>query len=48
MSTKLSTLSTYLFAKKHPQVQVSYCVPAEYNIDSYSQGAKTVFVEELT
>jgi hypothetical protein len=48
MSTKLSTLSAYLFAKKHPQVQISYCVPAEYNIDSYSQGAKTVFIEELT
>jgi hypothetical protein len=48
MSTKLSTLSAYLFARKHPQVQISYCVPAEYNIESYSQGAKTVFAEDLT
>jgi hypothetical protein len=47
MSTKLSTLSAYLFARNHPQVQISYCVPAEYNINHYSHGAKTVFVEEL-
>ena len=48
MSTKLSTIAAYLLAKKHAQVQVSYCAPAEYNIASYSKGAKSVFIEELT
>ncbi|MGA2705137.1 MAG: hypothetical protein ABSH35_29095 [Isosphaeraceae bacterium] len=48
MSTKLSTIATYLVARKHPQIQVAYCVPGEYNIQSYSEGAKTVFTEELT
>lgn len=47
MSTKLSTISAYLLAKKYPQVQISYCAPAEYNIESYSKGAKSVFIEEL-
>lgn len=48
MSTKLSTIATYLVARRHPQIQVTYFVPGEYNIQSYSDGAKTVFTEELT
>ena len=48
MSTKLSTIASYLLAKHYPQIQISYCVPGEYNIESYSDGAKTVFAEELT
>jgi hypothetical protein len=47
MSTKLSTIASYLLAKNYPQIQISYCVPGEYNIESYSDGAKTVFAEEL-
>ncbi len=48
MSTKLSTIATYLVARRHPQIQVIYCVPGEYNIQGYSYGTKTVFTEELT
>ena len=40
MSTKLSTIAAYLVAKQYPQVQVSYCVPGEYNMESYSQGTR--------
>jgi hypothetical protein len=47
MSTKLSTIAAYLVAKKFPQIQISYCVPGEYNTADYSHGAKTVFIEEL-
>ncbi|WP_165233526.1 hypothetical protein [Aquisphaera insulae] len=48
MSTKLSTIATYVVARKHPQIQVAYCVPGEYNTQSYSDGTKSVFTEELT
>jgi len=48
MSTKLSTIGTYFVARRLPQIQVIYCVPGEYNIQGYSDGAKSVFTEELT
>ncbi|MGA7497925.1 MAG: hypothetical protein WBX00_14465 [Isosphaeraceae bacterium] len=48
MSTKLSTIAAYLVARRLPQIQVIYCVPGEYNIQGYSDGAKSVFTEELT
>jgi hypothetical protein len=47
MSTKLSTLAVFLVAEEHPEIQVTYCVPGEYNTDSYSSGADSVFVGEL-
>ena len=47
MSTKLSTLATYLFAERHPEVQITYCVPGEYNISDYSHGSEQIFVGEL-
>lgn len=47
MSTKLSTLAVFLVAEAHPEIQVTYCVPGEYNTESYSSGADSVFVGEL-
>jgi len=46
-STKLSTLGSYLFAEQHPEVQVSYCIPAEYNTAGYSEGVGDLFEERL-
>ena len=40
MSTKLSTIAVYLVARRHPQIEVTYCVPGEYNIQSYSEGRR--------
>jgi hypothetical protein len=48
MSTKLSTLAVFLFAERHPEVQVTYCVPGEYNTEDYSTGADQIFIGELT
>jgi len=47
MSTKLSSVAALLVAERHCEVQLTYCVPGEYNIESYSRGAETLFVEEL-
>ena len=47
MSTKLSTIAAYLFAELHTEVQLAYCLPGEYNTDSYSSGAKDLFIYEL-
>ncbi|MDO9228975.1 MAG: hypothetical protein Q7U03_05345 [Syntrophales bacterium] len=47
MSTKLSTIATMLVAERHPAIQLAYCVPGEYNTESYSEGAQSVFIEDL-
>jgi hypothetical protein len=47
MSTKLSTLSIFLVAEGHPECQIAYYVPAEYNLDHYSVGVESVIIEEL-
>ena len=47
MSTKLSTLAVFLIAEDHPEIQITYCVPGEYNSDNYSSGSDKVFVGEL-
>jgi hypothetical protein len=47
MSTKLSTLAVLLLTEQFPQVQITYCVPGEYNVREYSSGAKDLFVEVL-
>lgn len=48
MSTKLSSLACMIFAERHPEVQLSYCLPGEYNTQSYSSGVRQIFLEELT
>lgn len=47
MSTKLSTVAILLFAERHPEVQVTYCVPGEYNTKGYSFGADQIYIDEL-
>jgi len=47
MSTKLSTLAAFLVAEHHPEIQITYCVPGEYNIDDYSIGAKDLFIAQI-
>ena len=47
MCTKLSTIAAFLFAERHPEVQVTYCVPGEYNVDDYSSGADSIFVADI-
>ena len=47
MSTKLSTLGAYLTAEANPEIQLTYCVPGEYNVENYSKGTNLLFVEEI-
>jgi len=47
MSTKLSTLGAYLTAEANPEIQLTYCVPSEYNVENYSKGANLLFIEEI-
>ncbi len=47
MSTKLSTLAVFATALRHPEIQITYCLPGEYNIDSYSTGADALFIDEI-
>jgi hypothetical protein len=47
MSTKLSTIGAFITVEKHPEIQLTYCVPGEYNTEDYSRGKSTIFVEML-
>jgi len=47
MSTKLSTLGAFLATERHPELQIAYCVPGEYNVEDYSVGVGHVFDEAL-
>jgi hypothetical protein len=47
MNTKLSSLACMVFADRHSQVQLTYCVPGEYNVSDYSTGAGLQYSEIL-
>lgn len=47
MSTKLSTIAAMLLAERHPSIQVTYCVPGEYNTASYSSGVRGICMHSL-
>jgi len=47
MSTKLSTLGAFLTVEAHPEIQLTYCVPGEYNTQDYSKGVRSIFVEMI-
>ena len=47
MSTKLSTIGALLTVEAHPEMQLTYCVPGEYNIRDYSQGIRSIFIETI-
>jgi hypothetical protein len=47
MNTKISTLAVYLIAERYPEIQVSYCVPGEYNTKDYSAGVDNIFIGDI-
>jgi len=47
MNTKLSTLAALLVAEAHPEIQLTYCLPGEYNVEDYSTGAHKIFMTSL-
>ncbi|WP_428305423.1 hypothetical protein [Lacipirellula sp.] len=47
LSTKLSTIAALLVAERYPQIQMTYCLPGEYNVEDYTHGVKSVFLENL-
>lgn len=47
MSTKLSTIAAFLVAECHPEVQITYALPGEYNTKDYSTGADNVYEDWL-
>jgi hypothetical protein len=48
MSTKLSTLAAFIVAERHREIQLTYCLPGDYNYSDYSTGTSHIFVEDLT
>ena len=48
MSTKMSTLAVWQLAEMCPEIQITYCVPGEYNIVGYSSGSHSVFVDRVS
>lgn len=44
MSTKPSTIASLIVAEKHQDIQISYCLPGEYNISNYSTGIKKIYI----
>jgi hypothetical protein len=47
MSTKLSTLGMVLACERNREVQITYCLPGEYNVSNYSTGVDSVFIQKL-
>jgi len=47
MSTKLSTLGGYLTVEAMQEIQMTYCVPSQYNVKNYSKGESHLFMEEM-
>jgi len=47
MCTKLSTVAVFQVASRHPEIQLAYSLPGEYNWTDYSTGTSHVFIEEL-
>jgi len=47
MSTKLSTLASLLVVEKYPDIQVTYCLPGEYNVEDYSKGVRALYSQTL-
>jgi hypothetical protein len=47
MSTKLSTIGALLTVEAHHEMQLTYCVPGEYNIQDYSRGIRSIFMETI-
>lgn len=47
MSTKFSTLAALLVAEELTEIQMSYCLPGEYNVEDYSDGVRALYSETL-
>ena len=47
MNTKLSSLAVLLTAEHNAEIQISYCVPGEYNVKDYSSGATAIFLDSI-
>lgn len=45
--SKLQALATYLFSRRHPDVQVVFCLPGSYNPKRYSKGTGTIWIYKL-
>lgn len=47
LNTKLSTIGAWRAVREHPEVQVTYSIPGEYNYDNYSEGTKELYVDYI-
>ena len=47
LCTKMTTVASFIFARRHPEVQLAYCYPQEYNVTDYSSGIKQIFVDSI-
>lgn len=47
LCTKLSVIATFLYAKKHPEIQLAYCYPKEYNWERYSTGMEQFYIDDI-
>jgi hypothetical protein len=45
--SKMQGLASYLFWRRHPEVQLLFTSPVKFNPDSYSRGAHRTFVYEI-
>lgn len=48
MNTKLSSLAVLLTAEHNAEIQITYCVPGEYNVKEYSSGASAIFLDSIS
>ncbi|MFW5895299.1 MAG: hypothetical protein ACOCT9_01015 [archaeon] len=47
MSTKLSTIASYLVAEEDENIQLVYSLVGEYNYSNYSKGIEDIYLEKL-
>jgi len=45
--SKMQALASYLFWRRHPEVQLVFTSPVRFNPDRYSHGAKKTFIYEI-
>lgn len=46
--SKMQALASYLFWRRHPEVQLIFTTPVSFNPKRYSRGARRTFVYEIT
>lgn len=48
LCSKMQTLASYLFWRRHPEVQIIFTSPVRFKTDRYSQGTRETFIYKIS